>query len=137
MRHLFSIMLLWVLGFSSIVMADEISDLTARAEAGEAKAQFSLALLYDKGEGVLQDFRQAVVWYTKAAEQDNEAAQFFLGEKYFMGEGIPPRLRTSLGLVSEVRCIHVFELCALFRSDVCRGEGLSLKMLYKLINGGI
>ena len=38
------------------------------AEQGNAYAQFGIGLMYDRGEGVPQDYQQAVVWYTKAAE---------------------------------------------------------------------
>jgi len=37
--------------------------------AGEADAQFLLGLMYDNGEGVPQDYKQAIKWYTKVAEQ--------------------------------------------------------------------
>lgn len=39
------------------------------AEQGDATAQSNLGALYDNGEGVLQDYKEAVRWYTKAAEQ--------------------------------------------------------------------
>jgi TPR repeat protein len=31
--------------------------------------------MYDNGEGVTQDYKQAVHWWTKAAEQGNASAQ--------------------------------------------------------------
>ena len=39
------------------------------AEQGYADAQFNLGLAYYRGEGVSQDYTQAVSWYRKAAEQ--------------------------------------------------------------------
>ena len=48
MRLLSLIALLCVLGFTTIDMADEISDLTAKAEAGDAEAQFRLGVRYLK-----------------------------------------------------------------------------------------
>jgi TPR repeat protein len=36
---------------------------------GFAPAQFNLAVCYMNGEGVLRDYQQGVLWYTKAAEQ--------------------------------------------------------------------
>ena len=41
------------------------------AEQGNAEAQYFLASMYDKGDGVEQDKQKAFYWYTKAAEQDN------------------------------------------------------------------
>jgi len=52
-----------------------VSELTQKAEAGDAEAQVCLGFAYHYGGGVSQDFQQAVKWYRKAAEQGNAAAQ--------------------------------------------------------------
>ena len=44
---------------------------------------------YDTGEGVPQDYAEAVKWYRLAAEQGYAAAQFNLGVGYANGEGVP------------------------------------------------
>src|SRR5262249_18321630 len=59
----------------------------AAAEKGEADCQFNLALMYEKGIGVTQDEKEAVVWYRKSAEQGNSNAQFNLGVLYENGRG--------------------------------------------------
>jgi len=41
----------------------------AYAEQGDASAQFLLGGMYDNGQGVTQDYKQAVKWCRKAAEQ--------------------------------------------------------------------
>jgi TPR repeat protein len=46
-------------------------------------------MMYDKGLGVLQDYKTAVQWWTLAAEQGNADAQYNLGLSYYKGEGIP------------------------------------------------
>ena len=38
--------------------------------------------MYKKGQGVAQDYKEAVRWYTKAAEQGDEDAQYRLGSFY-------------------------------------------------------
>jgi len=48
------------------------------AEGGDAKAQFNLAVMYAKGEGIQQDYSKAREWYEKAAEQGHSKAQFYL-----------------------------------------------------------
>ena len=45
------------------------------AEKGDALAQFKLGLMYESGEGVPQDFAEAVRWYRLDAEQGSAAAQ--------------------------------------------------------------
>ena len=51
----------------------------ARAEQGDAEAQFNLGFCYDDGRGVEKDYGEAVKWYRKAAEQNFAPAQFNLG----------------------------------------------------------
>ena len=63
-------------------------DLAKRAEAGDAKAQYNLGVCYAKGEGVNQEFKYAVSWWTKAAKQDFVLAQHDLGNCYYNGDGI-------------------------------------------------
>lgn len=45
------------------------------AEQGDADAQFSLALCYEKGKGVKKDIPTAISWYEKSAAQGNEMAK--------------------------------------------------------------
>ena len=61
----------------------------ARAEQGNAEAQFKLGRMYAKGEGVPQDYAQAVAWFRKAAEQGNAKGQNGLGAMYGSGQGVP------------------------------------------------
>ena len=46
------------------------------AESGHAAAQFNVAVLFEKGQGVTQDLAEAARWYTKAAEQGDAEAQY-------------------------------------------------------------
>jgi TPR repeat protein len=58
------------------------------ADQGYAAAQWSLGLMYRKGEGVEQDIKEAVKWYRKAAEQGFASAQLSLGVRYDFGQGV-------------------------------------------------
>jgi TPR repeat protein len=59
------------------------------AEQGNVDAQFNLGLLYGVGQGVPQDYQEAVKWYLKAAEQGQVLAQNNLAVMYTKGEGVP------------------------------------------------
>ena len=59
------------------------------AERGNARAQYNLGYMYDKGQGVPQDFQEAVRWYRMAAEQEYVRAQTHLGTMYERGAGVP------------------------------------------------
>jgi len=63
-------------------------ELAKKAEAGDAKAQCNLGGHYFFGEGVTQDYKEAVKWVTKSAEQGNAGAQRYLGCIYLEGEGV-------------------------------------------------
>jgi TPR repeat protein len=53
-----------------------------KANQGDADSQFNLAFLYHRGVEIPQDFRYAVYWYKKAAEQGHVNAQYSLGSLY-------------------------------------------------------
>jgi len=58
------------------------------AARGDYKAQYQLALMYGKGQGVNKDDVKAAEWYRKAAEQGYADAQSMLGSMYEKGEGV-------------------------------------------------
>lgn len=61
----------------------EFKDTKARAEQGDAEAQYNLALMYDMGIGAPQNYTESGKWYGKAAAQGVAEAQFQLGVRYF------------------------------------------------------
>ena len=65
-----------------------LKELKPLAEQGDVNAQFYLALMYDDGDGVPEDAKEAVRWYQLAAEQGYASAQHNLGMMYRMGEGV-------------------------------------------------
>ncbi|MCH9741927.1 MAG: sel1 repeat family protein [Proteobacteria bacterium] len=52
------------------------------AEKQDDSAQCALGVMYDKGQGVTKDEKQALYWYRLAAEQGNAVAQAALGDYY-------------------------------------------------------
>ena len=63
-------------------------ELEKKAEAGDPYAQFNLGNAYYKGNGVPQDYKEAVKWYTKSADQGYANAQYNLGVCYENGTGV-------------------------------------------------
>ena len=70
--------------------ATAIREWTPLAEQGHAAAQFFLGVMYNEGQGVLQDYTEAAKWYRKAAEQGDLGAQVSLGVMYNEGQGVLP-----------------------------------------------
>ena len=73
----------WAGDFEDGVAAYEQSDYTtaltkfqSAAKRGNSDAQYNLGLMYDKGEGVAKDYKEAVRWYTLAAKQGIAIAQY-------------------------------------------------------------
>lgn len=66
------------------------------AERGYAQAQYNLAAMYEKEQGVAQDYPQAAYWYRKAAEQGLVLAQFSMGVMYDIGQGVAQDYQQAL-----------------------------------------
>jgi len=78
--------------FSSVYGGDcgdgDVGDCLVKAALGESWAQYNLGYMYENGQGVIQDYKQAVKWYTKSAEQGDVKAQHNLGWMYDKGQGV-------------------------------------------------
>ena len=88
------------LGLNQAVWADDVPDFQETlqaAEQGNAAAQFNLGVMYEDGQGVRQDYAQAVQWYRKAAEQGLAEAQYNLGVMYAKGEGVRQNYKIAKG----------------------------------------
>lgn len=58
------------------------------AKQGHAAAQYSLGLLYQRGEGVVASSKTAAKWYRLAANHGDPDAQLNLGLLYANGDGV-------------------------------------------------
>lgn len=70
-----------------MLATSEFQSLVRRAEDGDAEAQYRLADLYHRGDGVLRDYLEAERWYLLSVEQGRPGAQFCLGLLYLKGLG--------------------------------------------------
>ena len=62
---------------SSANASQEIRQLRAKAESGDALSQYELGYRYDVGVGVAENGAEAAKWYRLAADQGYARAQFF------------------------------------------------------------
>jgi TPR repeat protein len=51
--------------------------------------------MYDAGDGVKQDFTEAMRWYKLAAENGYAFAMYAIGDLYLAGEGVPEDAKTA------------------------------------------
>lgn len=69
--------------------ATALRELRPLAERGDDGAQFFMGVMYNMGQGVSQDQKAALNWFSLAAEQGYTPAQGHLGIMYGLGEGVP------------------------------------------------
>jgi len=62
MRYLKSTLLFFFLFSCSVAIADEFSEMQAKAKSGNVVAQYNLGVMYERGLGVAQDYKLAVHW---------------------------------------------------------------------------
>jgi len=70
--------------------------LLLRANQGDATAQNDLGVTYDTGNGVPQNYTEAVKWFRMSAARGNPVAQYNLGAKYENGQGVAQDLKEAL-----------------------------------------
>jgi TPR repeat protein len=58
------------------------------AEAGDARAQNDVGVMFGRGLGVPQSYADAAMWIERAAEQGNPHAQSTLGYMYYRARGV-------------------------------------------------
>jgi uncharacterized protein len=71
--------------FACNVFGESIAEWRKKAEAGDAEAQFNLGVIYNNGQGVARDEKEAVKWFRKATDQGVVEAEFNLGLIYQVG----------------------------------------------------
>jgi TPR repeat protein len=69
-------------------LTPDLSTVKRQAASGDPKAEAELGTMYEKGDGVPQDYPQAASWFRKAAEQGAATAQNDLGTLYDHGQGV-------------------------------------------------
>ena len=74
----------------------KLEELMAKAAKGDAIALCNLGYRYEKGNGVPQDYTEALKWYRRAAKQGQASAQCNLGQMYYHGKGVRTNLPEAL-----------------------------------------
>ena len=77
------------MGFGATPSPMQMTEWCRDAAQGQVYAQFNLGVVFAQGQGVPQDYTEAIKWYLLAAQQGNTDAQFNLGLMYTQGQGVP------------------------------------------------
>lgn len=78
---------------------------TKAAECGNSDAMNYLGIMYENGEGTVQDTRQMIYWYEKAAELNDVWGLYNLGRCYLCGSGVSEDHNKSMELFSKAYAI--------------------------------
>lgn len=85
---IYGLLLALSFGITVSAVAADFATTKNLAERGDAEAQAILGVMYNIGEGVRQDYTQAIHWYQKSANQGNRYSQNNLGLMYKTGQGV-------------------------------------------------
>lgn len=93
-----------------------------QAKQGDPEAQAYVGEIYEKGLGVMADYKLAHLWYSKAAEQGNSRAQINLGYLYEAGLGVERNLVTAMNWYRKASGLSDAELEYVSSLEVARRE---------------
>lgn len=96
---------------------DAYSTFTREARNGNHEAEYSLGLMYARGQGVTKDYGAALSWFQKAYDGGYLGAGYYLGKMYLMGLGTekdPQRAQRLFESVVSFDCRARYELGLLF-----------------------
>ncbi len=89
MKYLIALLFAISIAFSQSSLAASFQDeLLKEANQGNPIAQWRLGDMYMDGDGVRQDYAEALKWFKLSADQGNPDAQWRLGLLYYSGEGV-------------------------------------------------
>ncbi|MEI7850242.1 MAG: tetratricopeptide repeat-containing serine protease family protein [Kiritimatiellales bacterium] len=89
MRNKYLLLTVCLYCFANFSLGDDINNLLQSAKQGDVSAQYNLGICYKNGEGVPQDYKEAIKWFRLAADQGYAEAQAVLGICYGLGNGVP------------------------------------------------
>ncbi len=78
------------------VQDTDVNHTLNQANAGASTAQYEMGLRYANGEGVPQNYQDAMTWFAKASDAGNAKAQWKLALGYLEGIGVPRDERQAI-----------------------------------------
>jgi TPR repeat protein len=89
-RSSWNIFVILICIFPSLAFAgrDIFHETKMLAEWGKTTSQYKLGLMYYKGQGVEQNYKEAFKWFRVSAQRGLSDAQFYLGLMYYDGKAV-------------------------------------------------
>ena len=129
-------------GYESYKYEKFSEELKKRAQDGDEFAQYNLGQIYEKGDGVKQNYAEAVKWFRKSAEQGNAWSQSELGVCYYQGKcvAVDHKKAFDLYMKSAEQDYMVGQVnlagCYLFGHGTEKNEKVALKWYKKAFENG-
>lgn len=102
------------------------------AEEGDKIAQTYVGEIYEKGFGIVPDFKVAAAWYQRAAAQGDSRAKLNLGYLYERGLGVPQDLTQAIALYRDASSLKESDLE--FVAAVDTGDAQAAEQMRRLKN---
>jgi len=106
-----------------------ITALKQKAELGDPNSQNTLGKIYANGQGVRKDYKQAVYWFRKAANQKHVKALYNLGYCYESNQGVRQNYNQAF-LLYRMAANQDFAP-AQFKCGICYYEGKGTRKNYE------
>ncbi|HEY9509646.1 MAG TPA: tetratricopeptide repeat-containing serine protease family protein [Verrucomicrobiae bacterium] len=74
---------------NAAVSSEDFKEYKKQAERGDVDAETAIGTMYHLGQGVPQNYEEALKWYRQAADHGSAIAQHNLGVMYLKGQGVP------------------------------------------------
>ena len=87
--------------------AKAVAELMPLAKGGDATAQYFIACMSFDGEGLPQDYRAGIKWYSAAAERGHAHAAAMLGWLYVTGPNVAWHSEVPTDLVAAVKWLRL------------------------------
>jgi len=84
--------------FDRATIASSLSVWQEAASQGDAKAQYYVGEIFEKGMESAPDYQAAVLWYQRATKQNYSPAMMSMGRLYEKGLGVPKDLVKAINL---------------------------------------
>ena len=82
------IILIYFFPSAAFAGRDILHETKTLAEWGKTTSQYELGLMYYKGQGVEQNYKEAFKWFRVSAQKGLPDAQFYLGLMYYEGKAV-------------------------------------------------
>ena len=96
-----SVIIIFIFANWASAQRDVFYETKMLAQWGKTTSQYELGLMYYKGQGVDQNYGEALKWFRLAARKGFDKAQYYLGLMYFEGRGVSPNFEVALYLFSK------------------------------------